>query len=58
MVRGQIASSLSMPFPTVTDDVNRAKAAGLAWPLGKLDDAHECRFLRADPLTPNRTSKP
>ena len=55
----QTASSLSMLHTAMADDVYRAKAAGLAWPLGELDDeALGCRLLRAVPLTPSRTSKP
>lgn len=44
----QTAASLGMPFTTVADYVNRAKAAGLSWPLDDLDDdALERRLFRA-----------
>jgi transposase len=44
----QTALSLAMPLTTVADYVNRAKAAGVSWPLGDLDDdALEARLFRA-----------
>ncbi len=38
--RRQVSLSLGVPFTTVADHVNRARAAGLGWPLpADLDDA-------------------
>ena len=46
----QTALSLGMPLTTVADYVNRAKVAGLTWPLDDLDDdALERRLFHAAP---------
>jgi hypothetical protein len=48
----QTVLSLAMPLTTVADYVNRAKAAGVTWPLEDLDDdALEARLFRAPSAT-------
>lgn len=55
----QTASSLSMPLTTVADCVKRAKAAGLSWPLGDMDDdTLESRLFQAAPVTPSTHAQP
>ena len=53
------ALSLAMPLTTVADYVSRARAAGLTWPLGDLDDdALERRLFRATPAAPSSYPQP
>ena len=56
--RRQVSLSLDVPFTTVADHVNRARAAGLAWPLpDDLDDAGlEARLF--PPVVPSNVQRP
>lgn len=56
--RRQVSLSLNVPFTTVADHVNRARAAGLGWPLPEdLDDAGlEARLF--PPVVPSNVQRP
>jgi transposase len=56
--RRQVSLSLGVPFTTVADHVNRARAAGLAWPLPEdLDDAG-LEALLFPPVLPSNVQRP
>ena len=47
LTRRQVAAALGIPPTTVTDDVARALAAGLSWPLPEGIDDAELDWRRA-----------